>query len=70
MKYGIMVWFKDNIQSGTWIYRLGTTRKRAEARSFDTREEAEAHIRDRMNTDVLRKWEVRPLTNPKPKTNR
>lgn len=61
MKFGIMVWFKDNIQSGTWLCRLGSTRKKAEAYSFDTKEEAEKFIVDRINTEPLRKWEVRKL---------
>lgn len=61
MRFGIMVWFKDNIQNGTWVCRLGTTRKRAEAYSFETKEAAEKHIKENMNTDVLRKWEVRKL---------
>lgn len=61
MKFGIMVWFKDNIQAGTWVCRLGTTRAKKEAYSFGTKEDAEAHIRDRMSTDGLSKWEVRKL---------
>lgn len=61
MKFGIMVWFKDDIRNGTRMCRLGTTRKKAEAYRFSTKEEAEAHIEKYMNTDVLRKWEVRKL---------
>lgn len=61
MKYGIMVWFKDNIQSGTWLCRLGTTRRKKDAYSFDTKEAAEKHLAERVNTEPLRKWEVRKL---------